>query len=159
MEIVVAEEISKKQTEHLRLANQIANLRLSSGRTSARAQRLAFCLLLFAAGAAVFLVESSFRQLEQSVDELAQELDDETIVESLMHSKLAARKRQDEDFSFFPGLCACFLEKEPARVYPGKIAQIAGDSFNGSLTRAFAEAVLANDEYRLPTFQTAGCGT
>lgn len=151
-------EISKTDLSFAQLADLVtANLiaqqqSLDSAHKSSHQQRCAYCLLLYAAGAPIFLPEHSFQHLYEQLDEFSHHQQIDYFRNFLNTAKLNARKKQDEDYSDHPGLCAVYLDGARPRSHP-QFNKIVGDNAKAILARTFAQVVTAGDDFVLPTFR------
>lgn len=139
--------MQKNPLSYLSVANQIAQLH--PGR-STYAQRMAYCLAIYAAGASVWMSERSFDHLLSHTELLAQsEQISDKLCTDLKNLKLAARYKQDNDFSDFPGRCALFVHPSANEIVPSP-KKLSSADLTGILTKLFAEVATADDSYIFP---------
>ena len=141
---------SDAETTSLHFANMITCYRDGA---STRGQRFAYCLALYAAGASVFMADSVFARLIAESMELAKTCKHLQMRYNIERSCTAAAAKQDFDFSDFPGLCNLSFASNQANIFPQPKKLPTSNDLRATLTRLFAEAITAGDDYELPVLQ------
>lgn len=139
-----------KESTLLNIANMIA---VSHDGGSTKGQRYAFCLALYAAGAPVQMYTEAFCHMVSVAEDFAKTCNHIQLRYLIKRSCAEATDRYDTNYDDFPGLFYMTVVNENARFFPSLKTMPKDEALRSVLTRTFVEAMNADDNYELPTFQ------